>query len=268
MKHHPSTPSKRGAVAESFVPANCAAWAPLGEALLRAPDHDKVTVRHADGRTQPLTLRDLRRLDGFPASEELALDLARGTVLDLGCGAGCHSAALWRRGETCLAVDRSLPALISSQGSAAQSDGRAASRVWQVAGQSASLAAGRFDTILLLMNGLGLCQTIARAPAFLDAMRRLLRPEGGQILVESCDLEQTDSSEERRLIAQRRAAGRHPGESRQQLSWGGLVGEPFTWLYLSSTDLAKVAARSGLHAQVVYLEPDGCYLARLAPATP
>jgi len=44
-----------------------------------------------------------------------------------------------------------------------------------------------FDTILLLMNGIGIAQTIKNLPVFFSQIKTLLEPDG-QVLLDSSDL--------------------------------------------------------------------------------
>lgn len=213
---------------------------------------------YEDGSCDTLSLNELRRSDGLAESELVALTLADGNVLDVGCGAGAHLVELRRRHQPDdtnlhVGVDVSL-----SAGSVA----RATSHEPVACGRLACLAGERWDTVLLLMNGLGLAGNLRGVLPFLRSLRDLLSP-GGQILLESTDLECRPTPEQRKLVDLRRESGRHPGESRQQLVWRDLVGDVFDWIYLSPDDLGALAVEVGLTSQVLYEDGDGTYLARL-----
>ena len=46
-----------------------------------------------------------REYDDMPLLEQVALDLAEGSVLDVGAGSGCHSIALKQMGKAAVAID-------------------------------------------------------------------------------------------------------------------------------------------------------------------
>ena len=219
-------------------------WEPLGLALVRMEDGECLPLPSAIFFRTPDELSEL---------EGLALELCRGSVLDLGAGAGCHSLALQVRGLAVTGVDLS-PQAVEVMRQRGLRDARQC--------DVADLEPGSWDTLLLLMNGLGVVGDLAGLDHFLARCGDLLA-EGGQILCDSCDLARIDDPEERARGRWRESQGRHRGETRQQIEYGGLVGLPFGWLYLASQDLARRAGRHGFHSQVVFEDGEGNYLARL-----
>jgi SAM-dependent methyltransferase len=157
----------------------------LGQALLayhRGNANATVTVHCNVADDEPLPAAYFfRTLLQMPDLERLALDETRGRVLDLGAGAGCHTLELQSRGFEVKAVDVSAGAVqvMTERG------------VQQVARHDlfAPLPATErpYDTILLLMNGLGLTGTLEGLDKFLVHARTLLAP-GGQILATSSDV--------------------------------------------------------------------------------
>ena len=122
-----------------------------------------------------------RTLLQMPELERLALDESRGRVLDLGAGAGCHSLELQSRGFEVKGVDVSAGAVqvMTERGvrTVARHDLFAPLPPTELP----------YDTILLLMNGLGLTGTLDGLDKFLAHARSLLAP-GGQILATSSDV--------------------------------------------------------------------------------
>ena len=116
----------------------------------------------------------------MPALERMALNLCRGHVLDVGAGAGCHSLALQDRGLEVCSID------ISPLSTRARTlRGVRDARCTDFFGQE--LDGMRFDTIVLLMNGLGIAGTLDRLPSLLNRCKALLTP-GGRVLADSSDL--------------------------------------------------------------------------------
>jgi SAM-dependent methyltransferase len=195
-----------------------------------------------------------RTPDQFPAVERTAMDLAHGRVLDVGAGSGCHSLALQDRGLDVTAIEI-LPGLVEILRERGVRNARQAS--WM------DVDAGQFDTVLLLMNGIGLAETLGGLPRFFDGMRRLIR-KGGQILADSTDVRVRMDPEAGRTGALERPDGRYVGELHFQLEFEGKKGPPFAQLYVDSATLRRHAVEAGWSCEVVQ-EPDvyGNYLARL-----
>lgn len=92
-----------------------------------------------------------RELEDMPELEHRALALCQGRILDVGAGAGCHSLVLQGQGLQVRALDQSRLAcrVMEAQG------------LRQVTHSSLNQHEGTYDTLLLLMNGLGLAGTLA-----------------------------------------------------------------------------------------------------------
>lgn len=193
-----------------------------------------------------------RTFEQMPGLEQMALDLAVGPVLDIGCGAGSHSLALQARGLDCTGLDSSPGAVQVASERGLQST--RCENIWD-------FGSGKYATLLLLMNGIGLAGSLARLPACLKRLTGLLAP-GGQILLDSSDLiylfeEDADGGY---WVPADRA---YYGEIRYRLEYKGKKGRPFPWLFVDYPTLATAAARAGLEAEQVAQGPHYDYLARL-----
>ena len=62
-----------------------------------------------------------------------------------------------------------------------------------------------------------------------------------------------------------KAGGRYPGEVEYRLSYGGLEGDPYPWLFIDPLTLADCADAAGLGLEIVARAERGSYLARLRP---
>jgi SAM-dependent methyltransferase len=225
-----------------------ASWQPLDAALTayRVGRADAtVRVRTDVGGDDDMPVSHfLRRQADMGAVERAALEGARGRVLDLGAGAGAFALPLGRRGLAVTALEI-LPAgriLLVEGGLADVRDG----------GLEAVAPDERFDTVLTMMNGLGLCGTVSALPVFLAAMANVLA-SGGQILADSTDPRGWGGL----------ADGRYAGEVHMQLDFDGAAGPPFPFLFVDDELLEEVARLAGLACRVVVRERDGRYLARL-----
>ncbi|RYZ37507.1 MAG: class I SAM-dependent methyltransferase, partial [Sphingobacteriales bacterium] len=114
----------------------------------------------------------------MPALELAALDLCRGTVLDIGAGAGSHALALEDRKIKVTALDISPLAIeVATMRGVTKA----------VAEDIFSFSGRKFDTLLLLMNGIGLCGNMEGLRRFLAQAKKLLKP-GGQLIFDSSDV--------------------------------------------------------------------------------
>ncbi|RYZ26297.1 MAG: hypothetical protein EOP49_43590 [Sphingobacteriales bacterium] len=119
------------------------------------------------------------------------------------------------------------------------------------------LYAGRqFDTLLFLMNGIGITGTLLALENFLAHARTLLNP-GGQLIFDSSD------------IAYLYEGGiQHPhekyyGEITYRYEYNGQEGAWFNWLYIDQSTLRGIALRCGWIMTVLFEDDQDQYLVSL-----
>ncbi len=230
----------------------------LGQALLAYHHGDAeatLTVHCNVADDEPLPAAYFfRTLLLMPDLERLALDECRGRVLDLGAGAGCHSLELQTRGFEVKAVDVSAGAaqVMAERGV------RTVARHDLFAPRPATELP--YDTILLLMNGLGLTGTLDGLDNFLAHARTLLAP-GGQILATSSDVRYLYEDEDGALLLN--LNGPYYGEVDYSLSYQGRTGAHFPWLFIDAALLNDAAATAGYTADFLGEDDDEQYLVRL-----
>lgn len=195
--------------------------------------------------------------------EEAALALARGRVLDAGAGTGVHSLPLQGRGLDVTAVEL-VPEAVAIM--------RARGVRRAVQGDMFQLEAGRFDTVLMLMNGIGPVGTLEGLDRFLRRADRLLRP-GGQILADSGEAlpvaeagsadEGADESASPEVPLPPVDESAYAGEAWIRLEYGGEIGTAFRELYVDQETFARRARAADWRFQPAFEEGMGSYLARL-----
>lgn len=195
-----------------------------------------------------------RRFDEMPAIEQEALKVADGAILDVGAGAGCHSLALQAMEKRVTAIDISPLAVETMQQRG----------VKDVREQDFFTLDGRFDTILMLMNGIGIVGTLSRLPAFFMQVDHLLAP-GGQVLCDSSDLCYLYEDEDG--IIDLTGIEGYYGELSYQLQYKAVKGEPFPWLFIDPETLREQAAAQGFHCDILARGEHYDYLARLTRRT-
>lgn len=205
------------------------------------------SISEADEMELPYLFRDFSQM---PPIEQKAIELARGNVLDIGCGSGCHSLELQQRGLKVTSIDHSEKAV-----KVARMRG-----VHSVRCETLHEHKGEYDTLLLLMNGTGICGRYEALPQFMKTLRNLLIPNG-QVLIDSSDLIYMfdEDSDGGKWIP----TDGYYGELEFYLSYKGEEEEPFPWLYLDFNTLSNAAADAGFSCEMMLEGQNFDYLARL-----
>jgi SAM-dependent methyltransferase len=115
-----------------------------------------------------------------------------------------------------------------------------------------TFAGERFDTLLILMNGIGLVGTLDGLDRFLRDVARLVA-DGGQILLDSFDPGPADPERPQA----------YPGEMRFQLEYRGVRGAFYDFVFLDFETLRGHAGSAGWCCESIWQEEEGHYLARL-----
>lgn len=187
-----------------------------------------------------------RRESMMPELELRALSLCKGKVLDIGAGAGSHTLALEDREVDVTAMDIS-PQLVE---------------VMNMRGVTKSIEAdifkfnaSRFDTLLLLMNGIGLVGNIDGLRRFLQHCGTLLLPDG-QLIFDSSDVSYLYEDDIPVLDG-------YYGEIECRYEYRKQKSEWFSWLYIDRNTLQLVANDEGWRMEIITEDESGQYLARL-----
>ena len=199
-----------------------------------------------------------RNFSAMPKMEQKALEISKGKVLDVGCGAGSHCLYLQNeRNLDVTALDISKNAI-----EACKLRGIKNVLVQDILSLSEE---NKFDTILLLMNGTGIFGKLKNTPKFLQKLKSLLA-EGGQILIDSSDIiymydeDDSDDSEVGYWIP---GNVDYYGEVEFTISYKNETEKPFDWLYLDFNTLQNAANDSGLQCEMIQEGEHFDYLARL-----
>lgn len=195
-----------------------------------------------------------RAYDEMPKIEQKALQLAYGKILDVGCGAGSHSLSLQNdRNLDVLSIDISEKAIETCNLRGVKN-----AQVQNLL----DLEGEKFDTILLLMNGVGIFGKLENCNTFLSKLKSLLNP-GGQILLDSSDIIYMFDEDEDggKWIP---SNNDYYGELTFNISYKGEKEETFDWLYLDYNTLQNAAIANGLKCELILEGEHYDYLAKLS----
>jgi cyclopropane fatty-acyl-phospholipid synthase-like methyltransferase len=177
-------------------------------------------------------------------------------VLDVGAGTGCHSLVLQEQGFQVTAIDISRHAVEVMQASGVRH--AECVDVFDVK----SVSPQTFDTLLLMMHGIGMVETLAGLDRFLQHARGLLSPDG-QMLCDSLDVLVSADPVHTAYHEANRQAGRYVGEIRMSFEYRGHAGPVCGWLHVDAETLSHHARRAGWDCRIVHREENGDYLAQL-----
>ncbi|NJM15307.1 MAG: SAM-dependent methyltransferase [Bacteroidales bacterium] len=183
----------------------------------------------------------------MPDVEKNALNLCEGSILDVGAGAGCHSLYLQQSGKNITALEKSLLA-------AKTMGQRGVNNVlhqdfWGLKNKG-------YNTILLLMNGLGLAGSIKKLPLFLDKCKSLLLLNG-QIIADSSDIMYL-------YEGIKLPAKKYYGEVEYKMSYDKHVSSSFHWLFVDFDTLSACAKTVGMKATKLLTGEHHNYLVKLS----
>jgi SAM-dependent methyltransferase len=222
----------------------------LGQAIhdhyYKKPKH-KLWINNQYGPKEEMPI-DIyfRDEDDMPDIEWLALNECRGDILDIGAGAGSHALLLQERGFAVTALDIST----------------LATEVMLARGVNKIITTDifeyqerRYDTLLLLMNGIGLTGTLLNLKAFLEHAKLLLN-QGGQLLFDSSDIAYL-------YEGNLPDNGRYYGEIQYQYQYSQQKSDWFPWLYADEKTLEAVVNETGYNMEVLLEDEYKQYLVRL-----
>lgn len=188
----------------------------------------------------------------MPWIEQQALKLCNGRILDVGAGAGCHSMVLQQKGHEVISIDIS-PNSVDVMRQRGISEAYCADFYTDEFGCN-------FNTILMLMNGIGIAGSLRHLPNLLKRCQELMTKDGC-ILADSSDLRYI-YEDENGLFDWDKEDGYY-GEVDFQMQYGSCKGPTFNWLYVDFETLSQIAQNVGMQAKKICTGNHYEYLARL-----
>lgn len=229
-------PDSLGLAYQSFYEGNSDAYFTLYSKMF---DPDTVSVSHF-----------FRTFSQMPPLEQQALNECRGTILDVGAGSGTHSIILQKTNPvTALDISPLSVEIMKKRG------------IQDVVCQDFfSYSKKKFDTILFLMNGIGLIESIKNFPRFFNHVSTLLN-RNGQILIDSSDLRYLFEQEDGSFLIPLQET--YYGEVDFQVAFENYISDSFSWVYVDFDTLSVAAKKAGFTCELVAQGNHYDFLARV-----
>ncbi|TWI98029.1 methyltransferase family protein [Mucilaginibacter frigoritolerans] len=222
----------------------------LGQALFDYFHHQskyKLWIHNQYGEKETMPIAAFfREEQDMPDIEWLALERCEGKVLDIGAGAGSHALLLQNNKLEVTAMDIS-PLAVAVM--------KARNVTSPIEADIFTYKGYKYDTLLLLMNGIGLAGNLERLKILLLHLKELMN-DGGQLLFDSSDISYLYDGKPM-------SDDRYYGEINYQYEYKKQKTEWFKWLYIDEHKMKGVAESLGFKMEVLLEDEFGQYLARL-----
>lgn len=187
-----------------------------------------------------------RKLKKMPELEQTAIGECYGKVLDIGAAAGSHALEIQKNGLEVFAIEISPSACEVMKARGVKNI--ICEDFFQFSGHT-------FDTLLLLMNGIGISSTLDGFRKFLKKAVTLLN-QGGQIVCDSCDISYM-------YVDTEMPASHYYGEAKCRYEYNKQLTDWFEWLYLDKMTMQQIASECGFHSEIIFEDENNQYLAVL-----
>ena len=193
-----------------------------------------------------------RSYDMMPPLEKKALNLCKGTILDIGAGAGSHSLYLQDKGHQTYALDKSFGAIETCKLRGIKHT---------IQNDILDYSGPKFDTLLLLMNGIGIVEKLKNLDSYLKHFKSILKPSG-QILLDSSDIIYMYEEDENGVYWMPKRTAYY-GEVEFTMQYKDRKSKPFGWLYLDYNTLKNACESNNFNCELVSAGKHYDYLAKL-----
>lgn len=220
----------------------------LGQALVDFYNGEEfplfVNNKYGDPEEMPIEVF-FREKEDLTDIEQAAILHCNGNILDIGAGAGAVTIMLQDSFE--------VTAIESSEGACQVMKALGVRN--GITGDIFDYQEGSYDTLLLLMNGVGIVGELTNLEKSLTHFAHMLKT-GGQILMDSSDISYLYESQEK-------PTNKYYGQLSYQYTYKMYKGDWFEWLYLDYNTLCEYAEKSGLNVEKILEDNSDQYLARL-----
>ena len=227
---------------------------PMGQAIYNFFHHRdetsvKVNTNITEGEELPVPYL-FRKYDEMPLLEKMAMSLVKGKVLDVGAGSGAHSLHLQAEGFDVTSIDISELSceVMKEQGLKKV----VCNDIWTFESEP-------FDTILFMMNGIGLVKNLKGLDLFFQYIKKFVNPDG-QILMDSSDIKYMFEDDEGGFLIDQNKE--YYGALEYSLAYKNYKANPFPWLFIDFERLRASANKTGWKVELIYEDDHFHYLSK------
>ena len=221
---------------------------------------------YKDSKVCEIIERDDRYVDAYPAKgyfsdyqewpvfERKAFALAKGRILDVGCGGGRHSLYLQSKGFSVLGTDISPLAL-----KVCRLRGLKKTKLAPI--EELNFEPDSFDTVIMMGNNFGLFAGFEKAKRLLKRLYRFTS-ENAMIVTDTLDPYKTDNPAHLAYHKKNKKKGRMGGQVRIRVRHKNYIGKWFDYLFVSKEEMNEILQGTGWAVkQFMDLEKEGRYIA-------
>jgi SAM-dependent methyltransferase len=173
----------------------------------------------------------------WPLIERKTIRLARGRILDIGCGAGRHCLYLQEKGLDVTGIDNSpLTIEVCRQ--------RGVKNAVVLAVNNVSLDLGTFDTVLMLGHNFGLFGSLKNTRRILKKLDRITSRKA-RILATTNDIYQTDDPDNLMYHEYNRNHSRMSGQIKMKVRYKKYATPWFDYLLVSKDEMENILGGTG-----------------------
>jgi len=192
-----------------------------------------------------------RKEKDLPLIERKALNLCKGKTLDVGAGSGAHSLILQNK-------EINVKAIEISEGAVEAMKLQGVKNVELI--NYYDLERETYDTLLFLMNGIGIAGNVDGLKSFFEKAKTLLN-QNGQILLDSSDIQYMFTEEDGSLWMNLNSS--YYGEVTYEMQYKNTKTDTFNWLFLDYEKLSVVAGEHGFNCEKILEGEHFDFLAKL-----
>lgn len=187
-------------------------------------------------------------------AERRAIALAKGRILDVGCGAGRHALYLQEKGFDVTSID-------TSPGAVKVCKLRGVKRAMVLTVDKVDkFKPASFDTILMLGNNFGLFASAKKAKSLLRKFARVTSP-GAKIIAGTRNPYFTEDANHLQYHKQNKKRGRMAGQIKMRVRFKKIVGKWFDYLLVSPEEMREILSDTGWQIEELFASEEATYIA-------